>query len=354
MGSTESQRLRGLDALRGVAIILVLLFHFTAAYPEVVAPHTQPLLFTLPHGNLGVQLFFMISGFVILMTLEKSKGISEFAVHRFARLYPCYLACASLTWVLCFPMGFNPLDLGMLPSLLNVFIGLSFPLAWPMLDPSYWTLSVEIIFYAAAAILFCTLGIRRIEIPCLVWLAIGIAGRDLHLIAHHWQLAVLLNVLHGYCFVAGMMIYRITSGRRSALTLATLACALCVPAVPFKADAEHAILLAAILIFAAGVWGTAAGKLRFLEWRPLLFIGNISYPLYLLHQVVGYFFIWRFEQAGMNANLAIPTAALAVVLLASLAHRAVELPAQRAIRAAYAREIARDARRAAVRAAAVS
>jgi peptidoglycan/LPS O-acetylase OafA/YrhL len=108
-------------------------------------------------------------------------------------------------------------------------------------------------------------------------------------------------------------------------------------------------MLAAILIFAAAIWGTAAGKLGLMEWKPLLFIGDISYSLYVLHQTVGYFIISNLEQAGLDANLAVLMATLAVVLLAYLVHRVIERPAQRAIRAAYAEGIAREAQRAAAR-----
>lgn len=327
----ETQRLRGLDALRGVAVVGVTLFHFTTA------THPQPILFTLPSGKLGVQLFFMLSGFVILMTLERAKGLADFAVRRVARLYPCYLVCTVASGLLCFSVGFNPNSVPAGSTLPNLVLGLPYLLLLPMLDPSYWTLTYEVIFYAAAGWLFCTIGIRRVEIACLVWLAIGIAGQAAHLMAHHPRLAILLNVDYGDLFVAGMMIYRLSTGRKTALGLAALIVALVLPAIPFTPDPERLQNAAMIGLFAAAIAGVAAGKLRVLEMRPLLFLGNISYPLYLIHLMFGFYVIAGLESNGIDANLAIVAAVIAVVLFAAALHYAVERPAQHAIRAAYSR-----------------
>ena len=66
------KRLRGLDGLRGIAVILVVFFHYTSGYAHVMHPHTPGLLGTLFSGSYGVELFFIISGYVILMTVERS------------------------------------------------------------------------------------------------------------------------------------------------------------------------------------------------------------------------------------------------------------------------------------------
>jgi peptidoglycan/LPS O-acetylase OafA/YrhL len=76
-----------LDALRGIAVFLVLLSHYTWAYDY----HFQSLSehsFHFSHGEFGVQVFFMISGFVIFMTIEKTQSIKDFIISRFSRLYP--------------------------------------------------------------------------------------------------------------------------------------------------------------------------------------------------------------------------------------------------------------------------
>jgi hypothetical protein len=86
----DKRRLRELDSLRGIAAVCVLLFHLSY--------HTDPYRqfpIQFPWGHYGVELFFVISGFVILMTLERSASRTEFVISRVTRLYPTYW-CAVL------------------------------------------------------------------------------------------------------------------------------------------------------------------------------------------------------------------------------------------------------------------
>jgi len=86
-------RIEELDALRGLAAFAVMLYHYTAG--EGPRLNRAELLVSVPWGHFGVQLFFVISGYVILMTVRRVRTAGEFAVSRFARLYPAF-------WVACF------------------------------------------------------------------------------------------------------------------------------------------------------------------------------------------------------------------------------------------------------------
>ena len=96
--SNPSGRLLELDALRGLAALSVLCFHYTTRYTEFFSPD-HPTLFHVPWFKNGVQLFFIISGFVILMTLDKTKRPLDFFVSRISRLYPFYCAANALTFL---------------------------------------------------------------------------------------------------------------------------------------------------------------------------------------------------------------------------------------------------------------
>ena len=87
----KNLRLLELDALRGLAALAVVLFHYTVYYGKTV-DHADNPWFRFSYGHYGVMLFFMISGFVILMTLDRTKTVWDFAVARFCRLYPVYWA----------------------------------------------------------------------------------------------------------------------------------------------------------------------------------------------------------------------------------------------------------------------
>src|SRR5215469_4574944 len=91
-------RIQVLDAFRALAILGVMLHHYLSRYAPPDHPrnlygyeHQYSQLFDL--GAMGVQFFFVISGFVIFMTLEKCHHLVEFWVRRIARLEPAYI-CA--------------------------------------------------------------------------------------------------------------------------------------------------------------------------------------------------------------------------------------------------------------------
>jgi peptidoglycan/LPS O-acetylase OafA/YrhL len=91
-----NQRIEFIDGLRGVAIALVVLFHAYARWPEGIIPYggrfaSIPLF---SYGWLGVELFFLISGFVIVMTLEKCPNLYDFLGRRWLRLFPAMLICS--------------------------------------------------------------------------------------------------------------------------------------------------------------------------------------------------------------------------------------------------------------------
>ena len=93
-----SNRLQELDALRGIAVMLVVFLHFTSADGQ------SKNIFKL--GVTGVDLFFVISGFVILLTLEKTKNWQDFVVGRFSRLYPVYWLTVTVIALLMLVMNF--------------------------------------------------------------------------------------------------------------------------------------------------------------------------------------------------------------------------------------------------------
>jgi len=88
-------RVGGLDVLRGCAAAAVMLHHH-GQYYDVLYPGRTPLSVDLGAGHFGVELFFIISGFVILMTIERKKTILDFGLSRAARLMPAFLVALLL------------------------------------------------------------------------------------------------------------------------------------------------------------------------------------------------------------------------------------------------------------------
>ncbi|NSL37173.1 acyltransferase, partial [Citrobacter werkmanii] len=103
--------LLSLQYLRGIASLLVVLYH---ARGEISNVYAQSNLGELLFGNgyIGVDLFFMISGFVIMLSTEKDKSSFSFIIKRLFRIYPVYLVCL---FSLVFLQG-RPFDVNLLKS----------------------------------------------------------------------------------------------------------------------------------------------------------------------------------------------------------------------------------------------
>lgn len=97
MKSQNFHRFLELDVFRGIAALGVVLFHYTSQY-STLFQHSPEMNFYFSLGRHGVELFFIMSGFVILITLERTKSSLDFIVKRFARLYPAYWVAIALTF----------------------------------------------------------------------------------------------------------------------------------------------------------------------------------------------------------------------------------------------------------------
>src|ERR1700743_3793687 len=137
-----ANRYRELDALRGIAALMVVLFHITIGRPET------------KFGVTGVDLFFMISGFVIYMSLTKVKNSLEFVINRVSRLYPTYWTCVTFTYILICIYQHD----GSPPTKFINYLGnmtmFQYYLGIKDLDGPYWTMIIEMIFYIGMLFLF--------------------------------------------------------------------------------------------------------------------------------------------------------------------------------------------------------
>ncbi len=117
----HTTRLLQIDALRGLAAIAVVGFHLTTRFAEVYGKGGSPAI-SFPLGYYGVNLFFMISGFVIFMTLERTQRSMDFVVSRFSRLYPAYWASVALTFCITHALGLPGREAGLSQAVLNLLM----------------------------------------------------------------------------------------------------------------------------------------------------------------------------------------------------------------------------------------
>lgn len=161
-----SGRIAFLDGFRGLAILLVIGFHYFTVYardPRHLVPYGDAVAHVpiFSYGFFGVMLFFSVSGFVIAMTLESSSNLLEFAVRRFARLWPTMLLCSIITYcvLLFWPTLWHQRLIDFLPSLTfmdghHVWGAISPALQSHWIDDVYWSLFVEVRFYFWAGVVY--------------------------------------------------------------------------------------------------------------------------------------------------------------------------------------------------------
>lgn len=328
MPTDQSNRLHSLDALRGLAALGVVLFHYLPYYNQLYTHQ-----FSLPagldgalqFGRYGVHLFFILSGFVIFMTLERTRSAGWFALARAFRLLPALWAGIILTSVSVHVLGPPDRAVSLSDALLNTVL-LHEYLGLPHVDGAYWSLVVEVTFYAWIGSLFYGLKQwRHLRIALWLWLAISYAGviwwKSL---PEYLEFPVkdLLFVKYAPLFISGMILYRWYShgtpaaGERLLLFLA-VAHSLLAYKAPFS-------------FFVLGCYGTfalaVAGRLQFLACRPLLWLGSLSYTLYLVHQNIGYGIIELAYANGLHGIIGVCLALATALTLAALIHHGVEKP----------------------------
>lgn len=292
---TDSANLRPMEGLRGIAVFLVFLVHY-ASLVEPWLPVGGPMAFLLDGvhdiGNVGVDLFFVLSGFLIYGGLvESRKPFAVYLRRRVRRIYPTFLGVFALYLVLAYATGRHE-RLPAAPPELALFLAqnlLLLPGVFPIepLITVAWSLSYEFFFYLLVPLLVALAGLRarsrdwRIGFLLLIT-ALALVGFAL------WGGPVRMAV-----FGAGMLLHELMrSGRGDGVAaLPGLLAGLFAVAVPLLAmpgpglqALRTALIALGFLVLCLGAIGRAGGPLgQALSWTPLRWLGNISYSYYLLH-----------------------------------------------------------------------
>jgi peptidoglycan/LPS O-acetylase OafA/YrhL len=290
---TDSSRVPALDLLRLAAVGAVILYHFgfwgpaSHGVPQVSIPALAPVA---QYGFLGVPVFFAISGFVIAYSAEGRSPIG-FAIARFSRIYPTFVLCMTLTFVATLLFGAGHFEVTAAQWLANLFIAAPL-VGQPYVDTSYWSLVIEVVFYAWVAA-FMALGLfpRRIDAIILAWLAITFAN-ELTIDAPIFEKLFMADD-SGF-FAVGLLIYQHYRGRRDA-KLWSLGTAVFQAVHKLERLGVHTHgsfdprVVAAICVVSLGAVFLAT-RIRSipLPAAAVLAAGGITYPLYLLHMQLGY------------------------------------------------------------------
>lgn len=322
-------RLQTLDLLRFAAALCVMLFHLgfwswaetRISASELGGAASYPELFYLSAwGWIGVHIFFVISGYVISLSAQNSTPV-RFLRSRFLRLFPAALICATVTLFVCIGIGWQPLpDLFLMYAKTILF--------WPLsgwIDGVYWTLGIEISFYGVVFLLLIAGRPRWIE-PTVISIgfisAALIVNRSLSEAGFN-RIEDLLLMQYGVYFAIGSIIF---SSHKNGWNTARIA-ALCVfipaAALPILLTARRDFSGSELLIPVA-VWLAAVAVIlrapaleKYLPktaWISLL--GLATYPLYLIHNLVGSALMKALIEIGVERFTALLLACVSMVGLA--------------------------------------
>lgn len=323
-----------LDALRGIAVLSVMLYHYTFAY-DFHYKLLSPNKFYLAHGNLAVPLFFVISGFVIFLTLERSKTKTDFVVSRFSRLYPTYWSSMFVTILVVTLLPVPTLGNYTLKEIginLTMFQGFT---KVRLIDQVYWTLKMELTFYIIMYILFLNKALKKIEWICVFWLAFSLVS-SLWRIPLKKYFDVLFILEYAPMFIAGINFYRIKNNGPTVLNHVIIIASFLLECkwLLLHPDENYGSLAILAVIYAVFYLFTYQ-KLSWLSNRMLLFLGTISYSLYLLHNVIGYSIIYRIRQYTDVQAIYVIVPMIFSISIATLMTFYIEKPAIKFIRSSY-------------------
>lgn len=290
-----AHNVRPMEGVRGFAVFLVFLVHYVTLVKPWLANHTQLLrladaLHTV--GNAGVDLFFVLSGFLIYGSLiSRSQPFVRFLSRRVLRIYPAFIAVfvAYLLLSFVFPaeskiptnltdaMGYLIQNFFLLPGL--------FPVE-PMITVA-WSLSYEMFYYLTIPVVVALLGLRGRAVVWRVNFFLMMAA----------LFAIYCGVYGGHVrlimFVSGILLYEAINGRRFPVphgAMGLLALVLGLVATLLPVSGASGIAIKTVLLFGAFFWFSlacfdkpSAWLPRAFSWLPLRWLGNMSYSYYLVH-----------------------------------------------------------------------
>ena len=339
--TSHQHRIDYLDGLRGLAILMVVVLHYLA-HPEKISRvayyHDHTIV---PLGNFGVQMFFIISGYVIFMTLDKTPNFFRFIVQRWIRLFPAMLVATVFIVAVAYVMPYRP---GGIPRIVDLVPGLTLAGANFVsavagvetigLERGFWSLYVEFRYYIMFGALFYLLGRHRsfftltalsFVLLCAIKTA-ALIGGPIEGKAYSLFGKMMIGLYLPW-FLFGMYAYLYRFEKY-----------LWVPFVLVANAAAYHLESVGTVMMSIGVPLLAFALFRYQPFqqafraRFLLFLGAVSYPLYLINDSIGRGLIrTMYEMAGGRVPFEIFAVLTMVLILVPswIIARLIEPPMQR-------------------------
>ncbi len=352
------------NTLRGLAALCVVISHYLSAFwykrdsisHLINAPLLSPEISSTPiyvawlnlfplfdWGSYGVGLFFIISGFVIPFSLQKTNGIG-FCVHRFFRIIPVYVVGFSITLLALFASGkyfaaswsytFEEVLIHYIPGIRDVLESRN-------IDVVIWTLEVEMKFYLIVALSiawFRHYSLKVFLIPAVFFLLTCYIAHMMPLWAmNHLDIFIraqiyLMSSPYIIFMFIGVVFHYLYCHKIKPdvgyLVIGILFIMFCIAwrSGPYSEN----LILAWSYAFALLTFMLASSFPHFFKANPVVnFLADVSYPLYVIHSIAGYVALRVMLDMNFKVWTALTLVFIASLLLSWFLHRFIERPTQK-------------------------
>ncbi len=312
-----------------------MLSHYTLRYENIFTHEgSYPLMFD--GANYFVRIFFLLSGFFGAAALVKCEHPFEYIAKRFVKLYPCYwiaiIIIFPLTTFLLKERSVSSNDFIVSITMFQEVFG------FKNVDGAHWTLLLELFFYIDIFIILLLRLNKYADKILLVWIILMLAPYfipQLHTVpfSYFYKLTYRLFLRdYAQVFAIGAAVFLLRDQRRSAKYISGIVIVLCLVLEYCVRSWQGTVFLLSVALI---VYITEELRIRnikqpkFLDviGKPFAFIAGISYPLYLVHQNIGYIIIKYMEKIGLTNEFYLLIPISIMIIFAWFLAKYIERPA---------------------------
>jgi peptidoglycan/LPS O-acetylase OafA/YrhL len=325
--SSSNKKIGSVNMLRFIAAMFVLFYHFSFVfyYAKTTFVDMPIFRYLFQYGYLGVELFFIISGFVISMSAE-NRNAYGFLKSRLGRLYPIFWVSIIITSIFIIFKGdiINSnitwtkflANLTMIPQVVNQ----------TYIDPSYWTLVVEMKFYFFILLLLLFKQFKRIEffsIVTSILITLGILFFDMPIM---WPSYFLAGIIFYKIYKEGLNNWRIF-GLCNTFFISIYFALARIPnheANFIGTDFKPSIIVSYILLYYIIFLMISLNRFKIHNNKYINILGLITFPLYLLHQQISRILFTYANIKDVPLYISFPSIIIFILIISFLIHRIFE------------------------------
>lgn len=319
-----------IDVIRAFSAIFIVLFHYTYRYNQnqyIQAIHAEANWnFVVSWGYGAICTFFMLSGYLLAKNFENNQiNPKKFLLKRLGRLYPTFWVCMTITSIVLITL-FPEIKLTITEYIVNLTM-LPSLFKQRYVDGAYWTMSYEIMF---AIIFMGILWIRNIRIRKTILLILmslsfieWYCGHSDNVVFKFLRVFFIVNQIQVFCI--GISIYYIKKFPKKVYYYILFALCCMIQMMQSESYVVNIFFVSTVVLLFLASYIDNIIRDNFI-YRLIEFVALVSYPLYLLHQMIGFAVIKSFQQIGLKEEGWIIIPIIISFILAYIVHRYIEKP----------------------------